>query len=218
MTAADPTIASLGLEPTYSAREAAVLLGRSYSWLDQRLRKNQFIRTDGTPVRPLRTPGGYRRFTTEMLKDIATSSYRQHWFSMDHLKSTYRELLVAAHRVTGEHKIRVERLLMAARGRGQRSLASQPERLIARSGMGDLSQGPRTIKAGARVVPSRRANQYVRLASGLSQKRYRDDRFGCAGARPVIWVKVSLIRLTISSGTLPSLRGSRRTRPPRSKL
>ncbi len=32
-------IAGLGLEPTYSAREAAVLLGRSYSWLDQRLRK-----------------------------------------------------------------------------------------------------------------------------------------------------------------------------------
>ena len=26
-------IAALGLEPTYSAREAAVLLGRSYSWL-----------------------------------------------------------------------------------------------------------------------------------------------------------------------------------------
>lgn len=31
-------IAALGVEPTYSAREAAVLLGRSYSWLDQRLR------------------------------------------------------------------------------------------------------------------------------------------------------------------------------------
>jgi hypothetical protein len=37
---ADPTtvIASLGLEPTYSAREAAVLLGRSFSWLDKRVR------------------------------------------------------------------------------------------------------------------------------------------------------------------------------------
>src|SRR6476661_4235140 len=106
MTAADPTIASLGLEPTYSAREAAVLLGRSYSWLDQRVRNGHFIRTDGTTVQPLRTPGGYRRFTTEMLKDIATSSYRQHWFSMGHLKSTYRELLIAAHRDTGEYKIR----------------------------------------------------------------------------------------------------------------
>jgi len=49
---ADPTtvIAALGVEPTYSAREAAVLLGRSYSWLDQRLRAGQFIRTDGTAV------------------------------------------------------------------------------------------------------------------------------------------------------------------------
>jgi hypothetical protein len=40
MMSADPTaqIAVLGIEPTYSAQEAAVLLGRSYSWLDQRLR------------------------------------------------------------------------------------------------------------------------------------------------------------------------------------
>ena len=37
----DPTaqIAALGIEPTYSARESALLLGRSYSWLHQRLRK-----------------------------------------------------------------------------------------------------------------------------------------------------------------------------------
>ena len=103
----DPTaqIAVLGVEPTYTAREAAVLLGRSYSWLDQRLRAGEFTLPDGTTVQPLRTPGGYRRFTTEMLKDIATSSYRQHWFSMGHLKSTYRELLIAAHRDTGESKI-----------------------------------------------------------------------------------------------------------------
>jgi len=35
----DPTaqIAALAIEPTYSALEAALLLGRSYSWLDQRL-------------------------------------------------------------------------------------------------------------------------------------------------------------------------------------
>src|SRR6476661_2036380 len=95
MTAADPTIASLGLEPTYSAREAAVLLGRSYSWLDQRVRNGHFIRTDGTTLQPLRTPGGYRRFTTEMLKDIATSSYRQHWFSMEKVKLTFFELAMA---------------------------------------------------------------------------------------------------------------------------
>ena len=50
-------IAALGIEPTYSAREAAHLLRRSYSWLDQRLRQDQFIRPDGTTVQPLRTQG-----------------------------------------------------------------------------------------------------------------------------------------------------------------
>lgn len=40
-----------------------------------------------------------------MLRDIATSSYRQHWFSMEKLKFTFRELAMAAHRDTGEHKV-----------------------------------------------------------------------------------------------------------------
>jgi hypothetical protein len=107
MMPADPTtpITALGVEPTYSAREAAALLGRSYSWLDQRLRAGQFILPDGTKVEPRRTPGGYRRFTLAMLKDIAISSYNHHWFSMDKLKSTLRELAMAAHRDTGEDKI-----------------------------------------------------------------------------------------------------------------
>ena len=103
----DPTaqIAALGVEPTYSAREAAVLLGRSYSWLDQRLRKGQFVLPDGTTVQPLRTPGGYRRFTTAMLRDIATSCYRQHWFSMEELKLVLRAVAVATYGDTGEYKI-----------------------------------------------------------------------------------------------------------------
>ena len=103
----DPTtlITAHGVEQTYSAREAAVLLGRSYSWLDQRVRNDQFIRPDGTAVQPLRTQGGYRRFTLAMLEDIALSSYRHHWFSMEKLKSTYGELLMAAHRETGKYKI-----------------------------------------------------------------------------------------------------------------
>ena len=64
MTSPDPTaqIDALGLEPAYSAREAAVLLGRSYSWLDQRVRGGQFTNPDGSVLQPLRTPGGYRRF------------------------------------------------------------------------------------------------------------------------------------------------------------
>jgi hypothetical protein len=107
MTSPDPTtqIAAPEVEPTHSAREAAVLLGRSYSWLDQRLRQDQFIRPDGTTVQPLRTQGGYRRFTLAILEDIALSSYRHHWFSMNKLKSTYGELLMAAHRETGKYKI-----------------------------------------------------------------------------------------------------------------
>jgi hypothetical protein len=107
MMPADPTplVAALDVQPTYSAREAAVLLGRSYSWLDQRLRKDEFVLVDGNTVQPLRTPGGYRRFTLAMIEDIALSGYRHGWFTMGKLKSIYRDLLIAAYRETGEYKI-----------------------------------------------------------------------------------------------------------------
>jgi len=99
MTSPDPVqlIAALGIEPTYSAREAAALLGRSFSWLDQRLRKEQFVLPDGTVVRPSRTPGGYRRFTRAMLIDIAFCSYNHGWFKMNKLKSTLGELISVTH-------------------------------------------------------------------------------------------------------------------------
>ena len=100
-----PQVASLGLEPTYSARQAAVLLGRSYSWLDQRLRKGQFVLPDGTKVEPRRTAGGYRRFTPAMLGDISLCCYRHRWFTMDALKLVLRELAIANYHDTGEHKI-----------------------------------------------------------------------------------------------------------------
>jgi hypothetical protein len=106
MTAEATTLITVnGVEPTYSAREASALLGRSHSWLDQGVRKDRFVLPDGTVVRPLRTPGGYRRFTLAMLEDIALSSYRHGWFSMEKLAFTYRELLMAAHRATGQYKI-----------------------------------------------------------------------------------------------------------------
>ena len=103
----DPTaqIAALGVEPTFSAREAAALLGRSFSWLDQGVRGGQFVMPDGTVVEPLRTPGGYRRFTPAMLRDISLCCYRHRWFTMDALKSVLRELAIAAYRDTGEYKI-----------------------------------------------------------------------------------------------------------------
>ena len=91
-----------GVEPTFSAREAAAVLGRSYSWLDQRLRKDQFVLPDGSVVQPLRTPGGYRYFSIEMLKEIATCCYRRHWYSFGELKCVFRELAIAAYGDTGE--------------------------------------------------------------------------------------------------------------------
>ena len=77
--------------------------GRIPGWT--RLRREEFVLPDGTVVRPLRTPGGCRRFTLAMLKDMATCSYRKHWFAMDELKSAFRELAMAAHRDRGEYKI-----------------------------------------------------------------------------------------------------------------
>lgn len=91
------------VEPTYSAREAAALLGRSFSWLDQRLRREEFVLSDGAVVQPLRTRGGYRRFTVEMIKNIALCSCQEGWFSMTKLRSTLTELAAVAYRDTGGH-------------------------------------------------------------------------------------------------------------------
>src|SRR5258705_4313277 len=98
-------IAALGLEPTYSAREAAVLLGRSYSWLDQGLRAGQFTNPDGSVLQPLRTPGGYRRFRQSTLRDFDPSSYRNRWFTLEALKLFLRNLAMAAYPETGDCKI-----------------------------------------------------------------------------------------------------------------
>jgi hypothetical protein len=100
--ASDSLTQIAGMAPTYSTREAAVILGRSYSWLDQRLRNGDFVLPDGSVLQPVRTPGGYRRFTLEALKDITLSSYRHGWFSMDKLKCTFRELAMAVYGDTGE--------------------------------------------------------------------------------------------------------------------
>ena len=102
---ADPTTtAALGLEPTYSAREAAAMLGRSYSWLDQRLRAAQFVLPDGTTVQPSRTPGGYRRFTLQMLRDIIVASTRQGWFSVEDTRCALRAVIAASYRETGAYQ------------------------------------------------------------------------------------------------------------------
>ncbi len=98
-------IASLDLEPTYSAREVAAFFPRSYSWLDQRLREGQFSLPDGRTVKPMRTSGGYRRFSLAMVRDIAVCSTNAGLFSLEELKSTLRNLLVAAQQQMGTCKI-----------------------------------------------------------------------------------------------------------------
>ena len=105
MTSPDPVplIAALGVEPTYSAREAAALLGRSFSWLDQHVRNGDFTLPDGTVLQPLRSSGGYRFFSVEMLMEIATCCYRHHWFSFDELRSVFRKLATAVDGDTREY-------------------------------------------------------------------------------------------------------------------
>jgi hypothetical protein len=99
---ADTVTEITGLEPTYSAREAAALLGRSFSWIDQRVRNGDFVRPDGTTIQPLRSAAGYRYFTTTILRHIATHCYRQRWFSFSELKSIFVELAKDIHCDTGE--------------------------------------------------------------------------------------------------------------------
>jgi hypothetical protein len=89
------TITNMGVERAFSVREAAALLGRSRSWLDQGVRAGQFTRTDGSVIQPLRTPGNYRVFTTEMVQDIATNCYRRGRLSRDALTQALCRMLAA---------------------------------------------------------------------------------------------------------------------------
>jgi hypothetical protein len=108
---ADNVTQIAGLEPTYSAREAAALLGRSFSWLDQRVRNGGFVQPDGTAIQPLRTAGGDRYFTFEMLIDIASCCYRHRWYSFDYLISIFHKLAAAAYRDANDYEGPVKDLL-----------------------------------------------------------------------------------------------------------
>ena len=90
------------VEPTYSAREAAVLLGRSYSWLDQRVRKASCWTVPSCAVTDA---GRLPAVHYPMLKDIAICCRDHHWFSWEKLKATLLDLAVASYRDTGEYKI-----------------------------------------------------------------------------------------------------------------
>jgi hypothetical protein len=70
--------------------------------VDQRVRNGELLRPDGTAVEPSRTAGGYRYFTTDMLRDIAACCYKHHWYSFDEMKAVLLELYRDAHGGTGE--------------------------------------------------------------------------------------------------------------------
>jgi hypothetical protein len=75
MTSPDPTtqIAGLGLEPTYSAREAALLLGgRTPGLISGRTEASSSGLTVPSCSR-CEQRAGYRRFTLAMLEDIASA-------------------------------------------------------------------------------------------------------------------------------------------------
>src|SRR5690348_4571305 len=82
------------MEPTYSAREAAAVLRRSFSWLDQRLRRGEFVAPDGSVLEALRAANGYRFFSSETLRHVAMCCYRRRWYTFDELKSVLRELAI----------------------------------------------------------------------------------------------------------------------------
>jgi hypothetical protein len=89
---------STALEPTFSAREAASILGRSYSWIDQRLRQDQFTYPDHSVIYASRTAAGYRRFDVETIKEICWCCYRNNWFTtMRELRDSLHRLCVAAY-------------------------------------------------------------------------------------------------------------------------
>ena len=144
-------IATRGIEPSYSPREAAVLLGRSYSWLDQRLHAGQFVRPDGTFVQPLRTArrlpaihsGDARRHSAQQLpKPLVPDGP----FEV-HLPRAARSRPPRDRRVQ-DPKLSV--FLWAARGGGQRSLAAT-QNGIAGSGWGP-QPGAENHQAGARTL------------------------------------------------------------------
>lgn len=102
---ASDTTQIAGMEPTYSARQAAAVLRRSYSWLDQRLRRGEFVASDGGVMEPLRAANKYRYFSTETLREIALCCYRRRWYSIDELKSVLRQLAVDLQCGTADHRI-----------------------------------------------------------------------------------------------------------------
>lgn len=57
-------------------------------------------------VEPLRTPGDYRRFTLQMLRDIIVAIAHQGWFSTEDIRYALRAVITARYRRGASHGLR----------------------------------------------------------------------------------------------------------------
>jgi len=107
MTSADPTplIAALDIQPTYSAREASALLGRFLFLVGP---SGCAMASSSCPTAPPCSRYERREATGGLLRRCCETSPQQLQTALvldGELKSTFRELAMAAHRDTGEYKI-----------------------------------------------------------------------------------------------------------------
>lgn len=72
--AGQPAAAAAPKERLYSTTEVADLFGRPRGWLTQKLREGFFVDLDGSVIEPLRSKGGHRRYTRDMLMAMAWSA------------------------------------------------------------------------------------------------------------------------------------------------
>ncbi|MGI9125747.1 MAG: hypothetical protein ACR2JM_13500 [Mycobacterium sp.] len=91
---AEPPIDEPEPEPAerfFGTAEVAALFGKSPGWVSKGLREGMFVFADGSPVEPVRI-GKAARFTVEMIRAVAWSTYRRGTISPRHLQEVLAEL------------------------------------------------------------------------------------------------------------------------------
>lgn len=84
-----------GIDRWYSAAEAAAFFGRTPAWMYDRLTKEKFRYTDGTPIKPKLDGDGPKprmRFNLDIIGQIALSMYRSGTVKMKELKVIRRRI------------------------------------------------------------------------------------------------------------------------------
>ena len=77
----------------FGTADVARLFRKSQNWVRWALRNNVFIRTDGTPITPIRLgESSRRRFTLPLLHDMAKAAYRRGILDEIELEGVLREL------------------------------------------------------------------------------------------------------------------------------